>query len=84
MGTKEKLLERLKGMPTDFTFAEAERLLTSFGYTKSNKGRTSGSRVLFIDNQKRKILLHHPHPSNILKAYTLKDILEKLKRNKNI
>jgi predicted RNA binding protein YcfA (HicA-like mRNA interferase family) len=84
MGTKEKLLERLKGMPTDFTFAEAERLLTSFGYTKSNKGRTSGSRVMFIDNQKRKILLHHPHPGNILKAYTLKDILEKLKRNKNI
>ena len=69
MGTKEKLLERLKGMPTDFTFAEAERLLTSFGYTKSNKGRTSGSRVMFIDNQKRKILLHHPHPGNILKAY---------------
>ena len=84
MGTKEKLLERLKGMPTDFTFAEAERLLTSFGYTKSNKGRTSGSRVMFIDNQKRKILLHHPHPGNILKAYTLKDILEKIKRNKNI
>ena len=84
MGTKEKLLERLKGMPTDFTFAEAERLLTSFGYTKSNKGRTSGSRVMFIDNQKRKIMLHHPHPGNILKAYTLKDILEKLKRNKNI
>ena len=84
MGTKEKLLERLKGMPTDFTFAEAERLLTSFGYKKSNKGRTSGSRVMFIDNQKRKILLHHPHPGNILKAYTLKDILEKLKRNKNI
>ncbi len=39
---------------------------------------------MFIDNQKRKILLHHPHPGNILKAYTLKDILEKLKRNKNI
>lgn len=84
MGTKEKLLERLKGMPTDFTFAEAERLLTSFGYTKSNKGRTSGSRVMFIDKQKRKILLHIPHPSNILKSYSLKDILDKLKRNKNI
>ena len=84
MGTKEKLLERLKGMPTDFTFAEEERLLPSFGYTTSNKGRTSGSRVMFIDNQKRKILLHHPHPGNMLKAYTLKDILEKLKRNKNI
>ena len=71
MGTKEKLLERLKGMPTGFN-------------TKSNKGRTSGSRVMFIDKQKRKILLHIPHPGNSLKSYSLKDILEKLKRNKNI
>ena len=84
MGTKEKLLERLKGMPTDFTFAEEERLLTSFGYTKSNKGKTSGSRVMFIDEQKRKILPHKPHPGNILKTYALKDIIEKLIRNENI
>ena len=84
MGTKEKLIERLKRLPTDFTFEEAERLLTLFGYTKSNKGNTSGSRVMFIDEQKRKILLHKPHPGNILKTYALKDIIDKLIRNGNI
>ena len=84
MGTKEKLVDRLKSQPKDFTFEEAERLLTLFGYTKSNKGKTSGSRVMFIDEQKRKILLHKPHPGNILKTYTLKDIIEKLIRNGNI
>jgi hypothetical protein len=84
MGTKEKLIERLKRLPTDFTFEEAERLLTLFGYTKYNKGKTSGSRVMFIDEQKRKILLHKPHPGNILKTYALKDIIEKLIRNGNI
>ena len=84
MGTKEKLIERLKRLPTDFTFEEIERLLTLFGYTKSNKGKTSGSRVMFIDEQKRKILLHKPHPGNILKTYALKDIIEKLIRNGNI
>lgn len=84
MGTKEKLVDRLKSQPTDFTFEEAERLLTLFGYTKSNKGKTSGSRVMFIDEQKRKILLHKTHPGNILKTYALKDIIEKLIRNGNI
>lgn len=84
MGTKEKLVDRLKSQPKDFTFEEAERLLTLFGYTKSNKGKTSGSRVMFIDEQKRKILLHKPHPRNILKTYALKDIIEKLIRNGNI
>ena len=84
MGTKEKLVDRLKSQPKDFTFEEAERLLTLFGYTKSNKGKTSGSRVMFIDEQKRKILLHKPHPGNVLKTYALKDIIEKLIRNGNI
>lgn len=84
MGTKEKLVDRLKNQPKDFTFEEAERLLTLFGYTKYNKGKTSGSRVMFIDEQKRKILLHKPHPGNILKTYALKDIIEKLIRNGNI
>ena len=84
MGTKEKLVDRLKSQPKDFTFEEAERLLTMFGYTKSSKGKTSGSRVMFIDEQKRKILLHKPHPGIILKTYALKDIIEKLIRNGNI
>ena len=84
MGTKEKLIDRLMSLPTDFTFDEAIRLLHLFGYTKENKGKTSGSRVMFIDEQKRKILLHKPHPGNILKRYALENIIEKLVRNKNI
>ena len=84
MGTKEKLVNRLKSQPKDFTFEEAERLLTLFGYVKTSKGKTSGSRVMFIDEQKRKILLHKPHPGNIIKTYALKDIIETLIRNGNI
>lgn len=84
MGTKEKLIDRLKSLPADFTFDEAARLLHLLGYEKENKGKTSGSRVMFIDEQKRKILLHKPHPGNILKRYALENIVEKLIRNKNI
>ena len=84
MGTKEKLIERLKGLPKDFTFDEAARLLNLFGYRIGNKGKTSGSRVMFIDKHNRKILLHRPHPGNILKKYALESIIEKLIRNGDI
>ena len=84
MGTKEKLVDLLKSLPADFTFDEAARLLNLFGYKKENKGKTSGSRVMFIDEQNRKILLHRPHPENTLKRYALEDIIDKLIRNKNI
>ena len=84
MGTKEKLIGRLMSLPKDFTFDEAERLLNLFGYVKSNKGKTSGSKVMFIDKQNRKILLHKPHPGMTLKSYALKELLNKLVRNGNI
>lgn len=84
MGTKEKLKDRLKRLPTDFTFDEASRLLRLLGYELSNKGKTSGSKVMFIDKHNRKILLHRPHPGNILKKYAIVDILEKLERNGDI
>ncbi|MBR5042847.1 MAG: type II toxin-antitoxin system HicA family toxin [Bacteroidales bacterium] len=84
MGTKEKLIDRLKSLPTDFTFDEASSLLHLFGYKKENKGKTSGSRVMFIDEHNRKILLHRPHPGNTLKKYALNNIIAKLIRNKNI
>lgn len=45
MGQKEKLIKLLKSKPKDFTFEEAETLLSYLGYTRSNKGKTSGSRI---------------------------------------
>ena len=44
-------------MPTDFTFDELERLLKIFGYEKSNKGKTSGSRIIYKNNEKRPIMI---------------------------
>ncbi|MBO4469342.1 MAG: type II toxin-antitoxin system HicA family toxin [Bacteroidales bacterium] len=84
MGTKEKLIERLKGLPKDFTFAEAERLITSFGYIKSNKGKTSGSRVLFYKEGRIPLFLHRPHPQKELKEYAVKQLLIELNNNGDI
>lgn len=79
MGTKEKLIERFKQQPADFTFSEMERLLSMFGYEKSNKGKTSGSRIIYRNSDKRPIMLHKPHPGNIIKEYAMKQVLNDLK-----
>ena len=79
MGTREKLRERFLKMPTDFTFEEMQRLLEGFGYVRSNKGRTSGSRLIFKNGNKRPIMLHKPHPGNIVKEYAMKQVLEDLR-----
>ena len=81
MGRKEKLLARLKTNPRDFTFDEAQALLECLGYQKSNKGRTSGSRVVFSNNdRKTKILLHKPHPQKELLAYQVKQLIDQLEQ----
>jgi len=84
MGTKEKLQKRFKTLPTDFTFAELERLLKGLGYNKSNKGKTSGSRVIFVNDKGHIIMLHKPHPGNIVKSYALKQVYDLLKEKGQI
>ena len=81
MSLHEKLLERFMRGPTDFTWDELNRLLSKYGYYQYNKGKTSGSRVVFekVDSD-ISLDLHKPHPKNILKPYQMKDILEFLQR----
>ena len=66
-------------MPSDFTFDEMQRLLEGYGYVRSNKGKTSGSRIIFKNGDKRPIMLHKPHPGNIVKEYAMKQVLEDLR-----
>ena len=81
MGTKEKLIERFKSLPANFTFEEMERLLSIFGYEKSNKGKTSGSRVIFKNQEKRPIMIHKPHAGNVIKEYAMRQVYNYLKES---
>lgn len=80
MGQKEKLIERLKSKPKNFTFEEAETLLGYFSYRRSNKGKTSGSRVMFVSDEHPSILLHKPHPRKELLSYQVKQLTETLEQ----
>ena len=80
MGKKEKLIERLKSKPKDFTFEEAESLLQYFSYRRSNKGKTSGSRIMFVSDEHAPILMHKPHPRKELLEYQVKQLIEVLEQ----
>ena len=73
-------MERLKGRPKDFTFEDAETLLGYLSYRRSNKGRTSGSRVMFVSEEHPPILMHKPHPRKELLAYQVKQLVETLEQ----
>ena len=79
MGRKEKLIARLKSKPKDFTLDEMQNLLELLGFEMSNKGKVSGSRVLF-KNGNIPINLHKPHPQKEFLEYQIKYVLDALER----
>lgn len=80
MGQKDKLIQKLKSKPKNFTYDDAETLLNYLSYSRSNKGKTSGSRVIFTSDEHAPILLHKPHPQKELKAYQVKQLLDILEQ----
>ena len=81
MSKAEKLLKRFLSKPRDFTYDELRRLLRLFGYEEATTGKTSGSRVAFINHKTKHIIrLHKPHPNPELKRYQINDIEEELRK----
>jgi len=77
MSKNDKLLKRFLLMPKDFSYDELIKLLKFFGFEEQATGKTSGSRVRFINPQfpGYPVLFHKPHPENVIKMYVLKNVL---------
>jgi predicted RNA binding protein YcfA (HicA-like mRNA interferase family) len=78
MSQIEKLKERLKCRPVDFTWDDLVRLLGGMGYQMIRQGKTGGSRRRFSHPEYGFITLHEPHPRRILKRYQIDQIIETL------
>ena len=79
MSRRQKLIERFLSKPSDFTWDELNRLLRELGYRKQRSGKTSGSRVAFVNNETMHIIrLHKPH-GKAVKKYQLELIEEALR-----
>ncbi len=81
MSQKDKLTEKLLSKTRDFTFDDLITLLNYFGYTLNNKGRTSGSRVMFTNKElPTVIILHKPHGRKELLDYQMKQVIDILRK----
>ena len=79
MSRLNKAKQRLKSIPKDYTYSEAQYLLGQLGFKESNKGKTSGSRVKFSRSYDGEmILLHKPHPSDVMSIGNTRDLAEYL------
>lgn len=79
MSVKDKLIKRFLTRPKDFTFEELVTLLEYYDYYLNNKGKTSGSRIEFINGKHERIKLHKPHRTKYLLDYQIKNIISVLK-----
>ena len=78
MSRRDKLVEKLKRKPRDFSWHELATLLQGLGNSEPRRGRTGGSRRRFVHETAAMISLHQPHPGNELLAYQVELVLETL------
>ena len=79
MSKYDKARQRILLKPKDYTYTEAKYLLLQIGFEEYHKGKTSGSRVKFYRKQDgRVILLHKPHPSDVMKPGAVKQLVDYL------
>lgn len=75
-----KAKERILSKPKDYTYTEAKVFLKQLGFEEKNKGKTSGSRVSFFrESDGRVILLHKPHPGDVMDIGAVKGLVAYLR-----
>lgn len=81
MSRYKKLLDRFLSKPNDFTFKELTTLLYSLNFYLDNKGKTSGSAVIFINKEYNiRIKMHKPHGSKPLLRYQIDKVIKQIER----
>lgn len=79
MSRKEKLIKRLLSKPKDYSYDELRTLLNLLRYEEVKKGKTSGSRVAFVNiDNKHVIRMHKPHGKKTLKRYQIDLVIDSL------
>ncbi len=67
-------------MPNDFSWNELVRLFSILGFELYNKGKPSGSRIMFVKGEMTYVA-HKPHPGSTVKVYVLRQVKEFLSNN---
>lgn len=84
MSKKDKVVDKFLSIPSDFTWDDLVKVLNVYGYNLLSKGKTVGSGRKFADEDGDIIVLHQPHPTNVVKKGALRIVLKKLKEKGKI
>ena len=87
MSRIDTLLNRMQALPTpaNIRYSEVKKVMSHFGYVESNKGATSGSRVKFYHPEtKAVLLLHKPHPEDVMPKAAVETVIQFLKERGHI
>jgi hypothetical protein len=84
MSKTDKLIEKLKSNPKNFKFSELRKVLSQLGYVEDESGKTSGSRVRFVNQSGEVLHIHKPHPGDEMKEYMIKLVAQKLLEREEI
>ena len=87
MARIDTLIRKLCAEPTpaDFRYSDLRKIMSHFGYVESNKGATSGSRVRFYHLEtKAVLLLHRPHPGDVMTKSSVDSVVKFLKEHDHI
>ena len=80
MSQSDKLIKRVLSVPSDLTYEELKQFLKIYDFLEGTKGKTSGSRVKFFRKSDAAIiLLHKPHPENIVGRSTIRKVIDYLR-----
>lgn len=79
--SKERMLVRLKTIPSDLTWSELTVVLKMLGF-EQREG--NGSRVKFVGPGNILIHLHRPHPAKEIKRCYVREVVALLKEAKLI
>ena len=80
MSKIDKLLKRFLSKPKDFKYSELKTLMQSWGYREISLGKTSGSKVGFVNDETGHIIkIVKPHSKPVVKRYVLDRIETRLR-----
>lgn len=78
MSKKNKLIDRLRSRPKNFTWEETTKLMGLCGFKVFNARGGGAGRMFIHERTRQKVRLHEPHPHNTLLPYMVDQLIEGL------
>lgn len=78
MSKKQKLIDRIKQLPKDFTWDEAAKLMKMCNFDLI---KNDGSARMFRHSTGIKVRIHQPHPTPVLPKYAIELLIEGLRNS---